>query len=196
MGEGDPTGPATVSVLTCCLGVRASGKWVLRTGDAFLSERQVVLTEAGVTKIEDELRELQTVRRAQVAENIRQAKDLGDVAENPEYETAKTEQAFLEGRIAELKGILSSCMVIEESDIRTDVVGIGSYVTVKDLDAKEDWDFTMVGSFEADPEEDRISNESPIGEALFGKKVGDEVEAAVPAGAIRLKVVAIKRPGE
>jgi transcription elongation factor GreA len=161
-----------------------------------LSERQVVLTEAGVTKIEDELRELQTVRRAQVAENIRQAKDLGDVAENPEYETAKTEQAFLEGRIAELKGILSSCMVIEESDIRTDVVGIGSYVTVKDLDAKEDWDFTMVGSFEADPEEDRISNESPIGEALFGKKVGDEVEAAVPAGAIRLKVVAIKRPGE
>jgi transcription elongation factor GreA len=161
-----------------------------------LTERQVVLTEARATNIEDELRELQTVRRAQVAENIRQAKDLGDVAENPEYETAKTEQAFLEGRIAELKGILSSCMVIEESDIRTDVVGIGSYVTVKDLDAKEDWDFTMVGSFEADPEEDRISNESPIGEALFGKKVGDTVEAAVPAGAIRLKVVAIKRPGE
>ena len=158
-----------------------------------MSERQVVLTEAGVTRIEDELRELQTVRRAQVAENIRQAKDLGDVAENPEYETAKTEQAFLESRISELKAILSNCIVIEESDIRTDIVGIGSLVTVKDLDAKEEWDFTMVGSFEADPEEDKISNESPIGEALFGKKVGESIEAQVPAGKIRLKVLAIKR---
>jgi transcription elongation factor GreA len=158
-----------------------------------LSERQVVLTEAGVQKIEDELRELQTVRRAQVAEDIRQAKDLGDVAENAEYETAKNEQAFLEGRIAELKTILNSCMVIEESDVRTDVVGIGSVVKVKDLDAKEEWEFTMVGSFEADPEEDRISNESPIGEALFGKKVGESVEASVPAGTIRLKVVSIGR---
>lgn len=161
-----------------------------------MSERQVVLTEAGVEKIENELRELQTVRRAQVAENIRQAKDLGDVAENPEYETAKTEQAFLEGRIAELKGILSSCIVIEDSDIRTDVVGIGSQVTVRDLDNDDEWDFTMVGSFEADPEEDRISNESPIGEALFGKKVGDEVEADIPAGKMRLRVVSIKRQGE
>jgi transcription elongation factor GreA len=158
-----------------------------------LSERQVVLTEAGVQKIEDELRQLQTVRRAEIAEEIRQAKDLGDVAENPEYETAKNDQAFVEGRIAELKAILSSCMVIEEDDIRTDVVGIGSVVKVKDLDAKEEWDFTMVGSFEADPEEDRISNESPIGEALFGKKVGDSVEATVPAGIIRLKVVSIGR---
>lgn len=136
------------------------------------------------------------MRRAQVAENIRQAKDLGDVAENPEYETAKTEQAFLEGRIAELKGILSSCIVIEDSDIRTDVVGIGSVVTVKDLDHDDEWEFTMVGSFEADPEEDRISNESPIGEALFGKKVGEEIEADIPAGKMRLRVVRIKRQGE
>lgn len=161
-----------------------------------MSERQVVLTEAGVRKIEEELRELQTVRRAEVAENIRQAKDLGDVAENPEYETAKTEQAFLEGRISELKRILSSCTVVDESDISTDVVSIGTVVTVRDLDQNDEWDFTMVGSYEADPEADRISNESPIGEAVFGKKVGDQVEADVPAGKIRLEILSIKREGE
>jgi transcription elongation factor GreA len=158
-----------------------------------LTDRQVVLTERGLKQIEDELRQLQTVRRQEVAELIRQAKDLGDVAENTEYETAKTEQAFLEGRISELKGILSTCIVIEDSDVRTDVVGIGSFVRVKDLDLDEEWEFTMVGSFEADPEEDRISNESPIGEALFGKKVGDVVEAHVPSGKVRLEVVSISR---
>lgn len=136
------------------------------------------------------------MRRAEVAENIRAAKDLGDVAENPEYETAKTEQAFLEGRISELKRILSSCTVIDEAEVRTDVASIGTVITVKDLDQNDKWDFTLVGSYEADPEEDRISNESPIGEAIFGKKVGDQVEADVPAGKIRLEIVSIKREGE
>lgn len=159
-----------------------------------MSDRQVVLTPRGLQRIEDELRELQTVRRQDVAEQIRLAKELGDVAENAEYETAKTEQAFLESRIAELKGILNNCFVIEESDIRTDVIGIGSVATVKDLDIDEEWEFTMVGSFEADPEEDRISNESPIGDALFGKSVGDEVTVETPAGEVRLKVLAINRP--
>jgi len=158
-----------------------------------LSERQVVLTLAGVQKIEEELRELQTVRRAEVAESIRQAKDLGDVAENPEYETAKTEQAFLEGRIAELKSILSSSLIIDDEDVRTDIVGIGSVVTVKDLDQREEWVFTLVGSFEADPNEDRISNESPIGEAVLGAKPGDVVEAETPAGTMRLEVLSISR---
>lgn len=158
-----------------------------------MSERQVVLTLAGVQKIEEELRELQTVRRAEVAESIRQAKDLGDVAENPEYETAKTEQAFLEGRIAELKSILSSSLIIDDEDVRTDIVGIGSVVTVKDLDQREEWVFTLVGSFEADPNEDRISNESPIGEAVLGAKPGDVVEAETPAGTMRLEVLSISR---
>lgn len=158
-----------------------------------MTDRQVVLTERGLKQIEDELRELQTVRRQEVAELIRQAKELGDVAENTEYETAKTEQAFLEGRISELKNILNTCMVIEDADVRTDLVGIGSFVRVKDLDLDEEWEFTMVGSFEADPEEDRISNESPIGEALFGKKVGEAVEARVPSGKVRLEIVSISR---
>ncbi|MCC2667744.1 MAG: transcription elongation factor GreA [Armatimonadetes bacterium] len=158
-----------------------------------MSDRQVVLTPRGLQRIEDELRELQTVRRQDVAEQIRQAKELGDVAENAEYETAKTEQAFLESRIAELKAILNNCFVIEESDIRTDVIGIGSVATVFDFDMDEEWEFTMVGSFEADPEKDQISNESPIGEALFGKAVGDEVSAKTPAGTVRLKVLGIGR---
>jgi len=158
-----------------------------------LSEREVILTPAGLQRIEDELRQLQTVRRQEVAENIRQAKDLGDVAENPEYETAKMEQAFLEGRISELKNILKSAVVIEEEDVRTDVVSIGSIVKVKDLDEKEEWEFTMVGSYEADPEEDRISNESPIGEALIGAKVGETVTAKVPAGVLRYKVLGIRK---
>lgn len=159
-----------------------------------MTDRQVVLTEAGLKKIDDELRHLQTVRRQEVAENIRQAKELGDVAENAEYETAKTEQAFLEGRISDLKTILTSAIVIDDSDVRTDVVGIGSVVKVRDLDLDEEWEFMMVGSFEADPEEERISNESPIGEALFGSKVGDTIEAKTPAGSTRLEVVAIRRP--
>jgi transcription elongation factor GreA len=160
-----------------------------------LSEQDtIVLTEAGLKKIEDELHQLQTVRRQEVADQIRQAKDLGDVAENTEYETAKTEQAFLEGRISELKNVLAQATVLEDADIRTDIVGIGGVIQVQDLDADDEWEFTMVSSFEADPDEDRISNESPIGEALYHRKVGDVVEADTPAGTLRLKVLSIRRP--
>jgi transcription elongation factor GreA len=161
-----------------------------------LSEPQFFLTAAGVKRIEDELRELQTVRRQEVAESIRQAKGQGDVAENPEYEDAKTEQAFLEGRISELKSILKAAIVIDESEVPTDEVGVGSVVKVKDLDSGEEWEVTVVGSFEADPDEDRISYESPIGEALFRRKVGDVVEIRVPAGLLRYEILAIRRQGE
>ena len=161
-----------------------------------MSEAELKLTSAGVKRIEDELRQLQTVRRQEVAENIRQAKGQGDVAENPEYEDAKTEQAFLEGRIAELKNILVSAVVIEDSEVPTDEVGVGSVVTVRDLDSGDEWQFTVVGSFEADPDEDRISYQSPIGDALFGQKVGDRVEISVPAGTLRYEIVSIRRQGE
>jgi transcription elongation factor GreA len=161
-----------------------------------LSERQVILTSAGLERIEAELRQLQTVRRQEVADLIRQAKDLGDVAENPEYETAKTEQAFLEGRISELKGILRSAIVVDDVEVRTDVVGIGTVVCVRDLDLEEDWEFTMVGSFEADPVTDRISNESPIGEALIGCKVGDTVSVDTPGGKVNYQVISIRGQNE
>ena len=161
-----------------------------------MTERQLVLTAAGLQRIENELRELQTVRRQEVAEHIRQAKDLGDMSENPEYEDAKTEQAFLEGRISELKAILKSAVVVNEADVPTDQVGIGSVVKVRDLESNDEWEYTLVGSFEADPDEDRISNESPIGEALFGHKVGDVVQIKVPVGSVRYEIVAIRRQGE
>ena len=158
-----------------------------------MTERQVILTPEGLRRIEDELRELQTVRRQEVAENIRQAKDLGDVAENPEYETAKTEQAFLEGRISDLKAMLSGAIVVDASDVPADQVGVGSAVMVRDLDSGEEWEFSLVGSYEADPVNDRISYESPIGEALMGRRVGDVVEASVPAGKVQYEIVGIRR---
>ena len=161
-----------------------------------LTERHIILTEAGLKRIEEELRELQTVRRHEVADHIRAAKALGDVAENPEYETAKTEQAFVEGRILELKNILNIAHIVDELDAPTDEVGIGSIVRVRDLENDDEWDYTIVGSVEADPLEDRISNESPIGEALLHHRVGDVVEVDVPDGKARYEIVRIGRHGE
>lgn len=158
-----------------------------------MSEKQLILTEAGLRRIEQELHELQTTRRHEVADHIRAAKALGDVSENPEYETAKTEQAFVEGRILELKNILTAAHVVDELDAPTDEVGIGSVVTVRDLEADEEWDYTIVGSVEADPLEDLISNESPIGEALIGCRVGDTVEVKVPDGTARYEIKQIRR---
>ena len=161
-----------------------------------MSETSFVLTASGARRIEAELRELQTKRRQEVAEHIRHAKDLGDVAENPEYEDAKTEQAFVEGRIADLKSILAAAQVIEQEDVSTDEIGVGSVVVVREVESSEDWEFTMVGSFEADPDVDRISNESPIGEALMERKVGDRVEIRVPAGTVTYEVISIRRESE
>lgn len=159
-----------------------------------MSEKQIVLTRNGLKRVQDELHQLQTIRRHEVTENIRAAKDLGDVTENSEYETAKTEQAFLEGQISELKGIIGAALIIDEADIRTDEVSIGSVVKVHDLENDEEWEYTVVGSYEADPEEDRISNESPIGEALFARKPGDTIEIKVPAGTVHYRIISIRRP--
>lgn len=163
-------------------------------GATDLSEREVILTADGLRRLEEELRELQGVRRQEVAEHIRQAKSYGDIAENPEYEDAKTEQAFIEGRIADIKNIISSAVVIEPEEIPTDRVGLGSLVTVRDLEFEEDWTFRMVGSIEANPEADLVSNESPIGEAMLGHVVGDLVEVDTPGGKGRFEILAIRRP--
>lgn len=198
------THPGAAAILPPILGqVTDSRRFVLlgavscRAGSTTnLSERQVVLTPAGLKRIEEELHELLTVRRQEVAELIRQAKDLGDVAENPEYETAKTEQAFLESRISELKTFLQTAVVVGDDEIRTDVVSIGSVARVRDLEADEEWEYTVVGSYEADPEADLISNESPIGQALCGHGVGEVVSIRVPAGTVRYEIVGIRRPDE
>jgi transcription elongation factor GreA len=158
-----------------------------------LTEKQLILTRAGLKRIEAELEKLTTVRRHEVADQIRDAKGFGALEENAEYEAAKNEQAFVEGRILELKNILNAARIVEDSEAPTDTVGIGSVVTVKDLDSQEQWDYILVGSVEADPDEDRISNESPIGEALMGHKVGDVVEFKIPVGVARYEIMAIRR---
>ena len=158
-----------------------------------MTEKQLILTRTGFKRIEAELETLTTVRRHEVAEHIREAKAFGAIEENAEYEAAKNEQAFVEGRILELKNILNIARIIDDSKAPTDEVGIGSVVTVKDLETDEEWDYTIVGSAEANPDEDRISNESPIGEALMEQKVGDIVDIKIPAGIARYEIMAIRR---
>src|SRR6266536_873999 len=156
-------------------------------------DTHLVLTAQGYEKIERELERLRTVERREVADRIRDSKQFGEFTENAEYEDAKIEQAFVEGRIQDLRRILMVSHVLEESEIPTDTIGIGSIVTVNDIKAKEDWEFTLVGSVESDPDNDRISDESPVGMALLGKKVGDSVNVRVPDGQIRYKVVNIRK---
>ncbi len=157
------------------------------------TENEIVLTSEGFKRIEQELELLRTVHRKEVAERIKESKDFGELSENSEYEDAKNQQAFVEGRILELKRILHNALVIEEDEVKTDSVGIGSKVKVRDLDTKDEWVYTIVGSIEADPAEDRISNESPVGEALIDKKVGDKLSVETPAGEMHLKIVKITK---
>jgi transcription elongation factor GreA len=156
-------------------------------------EKEIILTRSGYEKIERELEHLRTVHRKEVADRIRESKQFGELSENSEYEDAKTEQAFIEGRILDLKRILQHAHVIEDDEVHTDQVGIGSKVLVHEVGTKDDWEFTIVGSVEADPSEDRISNESPVGKALMGKKVGDVVEVQTPDGVTKYKVIRISK---
>jgi len=157
------------------------------------TEHRIVLTPSGYEKIEKELERLRTVERREVADRIRESKQFGDFTENAEYEDAKIEQAFVEGRIQDLRRILQIAQVLDEGDIPTDRVGLGSIVTVRDVADGETWEFTLVGSVESDPEHDRISDESPIGEALLGKKIGDEVNITIPDGHILYRVENIRK---
>ena len=157
------------------------------------TDHRIVLTPSGYAKIEKELDRLRTVERREVADRIRDAKQFGEFSENAEYEEAKIEQAFLEGRIQDLRRVVMNAQVLRDEDIPVDEVGIGSIVKVMDLDMDEEWEFTLVGSAETDPDHDRISDESPIGEALFGKRVGDEVSVIVPDGTIRYRVENIRK---
>ncbi len=147
--------------------------------------KEVVLTYEGLQKLEQELENLKTVKRREVAERIKQALSFGDISENSEYDEAKNEQAYIEGRIFQLENMLKNAKVIDEDDIKTDVVGIGSKVTVLDMEFDEEVEYYIVGSTEADPAQFKISNESPVGKALIGQKVGGVVEVSVPDGIIK-----------
>ncbi|QAA30751.1 MULTISPECIES: transcription elongation factor GreA [Clostridium] len=155
--------------------------------------KKYMMTYEGVKKLEDELEFLKTVKRKEITEKIKVALGYGDLSENSEYDEAKNEQAFTEGRIIQLENMLKNAVVVDESEISTDTVTIGSIVKVKDYDFDEEVEYIIVGSAEADPMENKISNESPVGSALMGKKVGDVVDAVVPSGVSKFEVLGIRR---
>ncbi len=158
-----------------------------------MSSKEVIMTLEGLKKIEEEHEFLKSVRRKEVAEKIKAALAFGDISENSEYDEAKNEQADLEKRIMKLEGFLSNAKIIDESEIKTDEVSLGSIVTVKDLAFDEIMEYSIVGATEADPYENKISNESPVGKALLGKKVGDVIEVQVPDGIGKFEVQKIGR---
>lgn len=152
--------------------------------------RETLITPEGLEKLKEELEYLENDKRREVADRIKQAREFGDIAENSEYDDAKNEQAMLEARIASLEEKLRSATVIDQSDLGTDLVRVGSVVHVKDEDGKST-KYTIVGSAEADPAEAKLSNESPVGKALIGRKRGEEVSFATPRGERHLKITKI-----
>ena len=156
-----------------------------------MAEKPIFLTPEGRTKLEAELEQLKTVRRAQVAERIHSAKEEGDIMENSAYDEAKNEQAFVEGRILTVEQMLKNAVMIDKTRA-SDSVGIGSYVTVVERGDEDDEMYQIVGSAEADPTRGRISNESPVGRALLGKRVGEEVQVKIPDGLRHLKITEIR----
>lgn len=159
-----------------------------------MADKEVLLSPEGLRKLEAELEGLKTTRRHEVAERIKQAREFGDISENSEYEDAKNEQAFIEGRILTLEKMIRNAKIIEDSDVGDpDMVVPGATVTVKDLEDNETYSYTIVGSLEADPAENRISNESPVGKGLVGARVGETIEVTAPVGALKFEILEVKR---
>ncbi len=154
--------------------------------------KDVILTAEGFDSLKLELDTLRTDRRREIAERIRTAREFGDISENAEYDDAKNEQAMLEHKIAQLEERLSNARVIETGDVDLSVVSIGAKVRLKDVDANQTVEYIIVGSAEADPAEAKLSNESPVGKAIIGKKKGETVEVAAPRGALKFKIMDIK----
>lgn len=158
-----------------------------------MAEQEVLMTHEGLKRMEDDLEHLKTVRRKEVAARIKQAIEFGDISENSEYEDAKNEQAFIEGQILNIEKMLKNARVVDEADLNMNIVSEYSSLTVTNLDSGENMSFQIVGSVEAKPFEQKISNESPVGKAMLGHKVGDEVDVNTPSGSIRLLIVSINK---
>ena len=156
-----------------------------------MSRKEVILTEEGLKQLQDEVKYLSDVKREEVAERIKSAREFGDISENSEYDDAKNDQALLEHRISTLQEKLRRSRVIKESEIDTDRVSVGTTVTLRDKKAGDIRIYTLVGSAEADPAKAKLSNESPVGQALLGKRVGDLVTVNIPVGALDLEILAI-----
>lgn len=154
-----------------------------------MSKKDILLTSEGFLELEEELNYLKNTKRPNVIEAIKDARSQGDLSENADYDAARTEQAEVEGRIKELEFMLANATIIEKKD--SHIIGLGSTVTVSYVDDDEEEVYSIVGRMEADPFENKISNESPIGKAIIGKKEGDTVEIASPNGSYQIKVVKV-----
>ena len=152
------------------------------------NNEELLLTKDGFEKLENELEHLRNVKRKEIADRIKEAISYGDITDNAEYEDAKNEQAFMEARINDLERTLKKARLLDETDRDSQAVSLGSTVTLKDLESGEELEYIIVGTAEADPTEDKISNESPVGKAIMGKEVGDIVEVKVPAGIAKYEV--------
>jgi len=169
-------------------------KFIYMTGESVkMSDKEVILTQDGLKKLEDELENLKSVKRREVAERIKVAIGYGDISENSEYEDAKNEQAFIEGRIITLEKMLRNARIINNDEINTDIVGVGATVIVQDMEYGDTMEYTIVGTAESDPLNNKISNESPVGKAILGKQKGAVVDVNVPAGVIQYKIIDIKK---
>ena len=153
--------------------------------------KEVVLTKQGYENLKKEIDYLRGDKRREVAERIRVAREFGDIAENAEYDDAKNEQAMLEHRIAQLEERLMAARVIDKKEISKDVVSLGSHVKIRDVEAKKTLEYHIVGSAEANPAENKLSNESPVGKAIIGKKKGETVDVSTPRGPLKFKIMEI-----
>lgn len=156
-------------------------------------DREILLTKQGLDNLEEQLEYLKSVRRVEIAEQIKTARAFGDISENAEYDEAKNEQARIEGEIMSIEDMLRHARVVDDKSIGTDSVNVGSKVKVLDLEYQEEINYQVVGSAEASPMEMKISNESPVGTAILGHKVGDVVEVEAPAGIIKLQIIEIRK---
>ena len=159
-----------------------------------MATKETILTAEGLKRLEEELENYRTVRRQEVAERLKVAISYGDISENSEYDDAKSEQAFIEGRILELEQMIKTATIIDDSaSKKSGLVSLGSTVLLKDVETGEEETYTIVGTTEADPFKNRISNESPVGKALMGAHTGDIVEVELPSGIMKYKVLEIQR---
>lgn len=156
------------------------------------NEKVYPMTREGKEKLEQELEHLKSVKRKEVVERIKIARSFGDLSENSEYDSAKEEQAFVEGRIGTIETMIRNARIIEESEQDSNEVTLGKTVTFIELPDGEEESYTIVGSAEADPFEGRISNDSPIAKSMLGKHVGEEVTVQTPAGEMNVKIVSVK----
>lgn len=156
-------------------------------------QKQITISSEGLVALKEELEYLKTIKRKEVAENIKTARSFGDLSENSEYDEAKDEQGKVEKRIADLEAMIANVKVVDSTDVKTDVASVGSKVKILYVDEGEESEYTIVGPTEADPLAGKISDDSPVGSAILGKKVGNKFVVETPGGNVTLKIVAISR---